>query len=195
MVRCALSLLAARRRVSRIVLNITAFQVGWLSCVLGAAKGYPLIGPAVVCGVVALHLTVAARPRSELLLIVLAALLGAVFDTALVRTGWLSYPNGMLLSGTAPYWIVAMWSLFATTLNVSLRWLRARAWAAVTLGAVGGPLSYWVGERLGGLEFVNRGAALAALAVGWASVTPLLIRLAARLDGVQARPDLAHRHA
>ena len=166
----------------RILFNVVAFQTGWLSCVLGAAQGYPLIGPAVALVVVAIHLTLAARPTRELALITLVALLGAVLDSALVRTGWLSYPNGIVLAGTAPYWIVTMWLLFATTLNVSLRWLRGRGWTALALGAVGGPLSYLAGARLGGLSFINLEAALTALAIGWALVTPLLIILSTRFD-------------
>lgn len=195
MVRRPLSVLAARGRVRRTLFNLAAFQAGWFSCVLGAANGYPLTGPLVVLGVVAIHLAMAARPERELMLIVLAGMLGALLDSALLRTGWLTYPNGMIWAGTAPYWIIAMWLSFATTLNVSLRWLRGRAWAALTFGAIGGPLSYLAGARLGGLEFVKQGAALAALAVGWAFVTPLLVVLSQRLDGVRARSGPVHRHA
>jgi hypothetical protein len=181
--------------VSRTLINLAAFQAGWFSCVLGAANGYPLIGPLVVFVVVAIHLAMAAQPERELMLILLAGMLGAMLDSALVRTGWLTYPNGVIWAGTAPYWIIAMWLSFATTLNVSLRWLRGRSWAALTFGAVGGPISYLAGARLGGLEFVKQGVALAALAVGWALVTPLLVVLSQRLDGVQARSYAVHRHA
>jgi len=181
--------------VTRLVVNLAAFQAGWLSCVLGAAAGYPLVGPLVVLLVIVTHLTLATRAKAELALIVLAGLLGAVLDSALVRTGWLTYFNGTIWPGTAPYWIVAMWLAFATTLNVSLRWLRGRGWLALTLGAVAGPMSYVAGARLGALELINREAALAALAVVWALVTPMLVSLAQRLDGVQPQPAAEHRHA
>lgn len=194
MVRGSLSLLATGR-MTRLVANLAAFQAGWLSCVLGAANGYPLLGPVVVLAVVAIHLVSAARPHRELMLIVLAGTLGAILDSALLRTGWLTYPNGMIWAGTAPYWIVAMWLSFATTLNVSLRWLRGRAWAALAFGAIGGPVSYLAGARLGGLEFVKQGAALAALCVGWALVAPFLVVASQRLDGVQAQSNAVRRHA
>jgi len=181
--------------VSRTLINLVAFQAGWFGCVLGAGSGYPLIGLLVVLVVIAIHLAMAARPERELMLIVLAGMLGAMLDSALLRTGWLAYPNGMIWAGTAPYWIVAMWLSFATTLNVSLRWLRGRPWAALTLGAVGGPISYLAGARLGALEFAKQGAALAVLAVGWALVTPLLVLLSQRFDGVQSRPGPVRRHA
>jgi len=194
MVRCSLSILAAPRRVSRLVINLAAFQLGWFSCVIGAANGYPLLGLIVVVGVVAVHLGLATQPRRELALIALAGMLGAVFDSTLVRTGWLMYADGMIWDGTAPYWIVAMWLSFATTLNVSLRWLRGRAWAALLFGAVGGPISYLAGARLGALEFVRPGEALSALAVGWALVTPCLVLLSRRLDGVRVPSDLVRQH-
>jgi hypothetical protein len=175
------------RALNRLVLNFLAFQAGWFSCVLGAANGYPMAGAVAVLLVASLHLGLAYNPRKELVLILLAAVIGALFDTLLLQTGWLSYANGMLWAGTAPYWIVAMWLLFATTLNVSLRWLRGNYIAAALLGLIGGPMSYYGGAKLGALIFINMPAALAALAVGWAVVTPFLVWLSKRFDGMQ--PD------
>ncbi|MGB5202220.1 MAG: DUF2878 domain-containing protein, partial [Sedimenticolaceae bacterium] len=86
----------------------------------------------------------------------------------------------------APYWIVAMWMGFATTLNVSLGWLKGRYWLAALFGAVGGPLAYLAGAKLGGITLISSEAALTALALGWATIMPLLMYLAARLDGTQA---------
>jgi hypothetical protein len=181
--------------MNRALINLGAFQAGWFSCVLGAANGYPLLGPYVVLIVVALHLAVATRPGPELLLIAVAGLLGVLFDSALLRTGWLTYSSGVLWATVAPYWIVAMWLAFATTLNVSLRWLRGRTWTALVFGAIGGPLSYLAGARLGGLEFIRPAAALPALAVGWAVVTPLLVWLAAKFDGIHPVADATPHHA
>lgn len=98
--------------------------------------------------------------------------------------GWIEYPSGNIAAGFAPYWIVAMWMLFATTLNVSLRWLRNRTALAVVLGAIAGPLSFYGGAQLGGVVFLDQRAGLIALSVGWAVMMPTLIILAARLDGI-----------
>jgi hypothetical protein len=181
--------------MNRLLLNVVAFQVGWFSCVLGAANGYPLLGPAVVLVVIMLHLLLANRPGPELVLIALAGVLGAVFDSVLVRSGWIAYPNGTIWAGTAPYWIVALWLSFATTLNRSMRWLRGRPWLAIVFGAIGGPLSYAAGARLGGLQFINESAALIALAIGWALITPLLVALGQRFDGVQVPMTVLRRGA
>ncbi len=183
--------------MSKLVLNIVAYQIGWFSCVLGAANGYPLLGPVVVLGAMLLHLRLTGNPRGELLLALAAVVAGVVFDSGLVRTGWVAYPNGMPWGGVAPYWIIAIWPLFASTMNVSLRWLHGRPLLAVLLGAAGGPLSYLAGSRLGALEFVNQPAALAYLAIGWALVTPLLVGLAQWLERAP-KPDadaLVSQHA
>jgi hypothetical protein len=95
----------------------------------------------------------------------------------------MSYPGGQFAQGLAPYWIVAMWGLFATTLNLSMSWLRGRQWLAALLGAVGGPLAYLAGARLGGLQMPDPVLALAVQALGWAVLLPVLNRLAERLDG------------
>jgi hypothetical protein len=175
----------------KVLLNVALFQAGWFACVLGAARGMPWLGPLVVLVAVALHLRVARRPLLELYLLLSAAAVGLVVDSLLLSSGWLEYPSGLWLAGFAPYWIVAMWMLFATTLNVSLAWLHGRPVLAALLGAVGGPLSYLGGEKLGGISLLEPVHALAALAVAWAIAMPALMSLAARLDGMTSRrtPD------
>jgi hypothetical protein len=173
----------------RLVANFVLFQIGWFACVLGGAHGRPWLGPAVALPIVGWHLARAARPGPELVLVVLAGAIGAAFDSALVATRWVDYASGTLVDGAAPYWMVVLWMLFATTLNVSLRWLRGRPLAGVALGAIGGPLAYWGGARLGGVVFLQPAAATAAIAVGWALLTPLLVGLAQRCDGCSSTPE------
>ena len=134
------------------------------------------------------HLSRVERPSVELSLVLICGAIGAIWDSLLVNTGWIQYPSGYVISTGAPYWIVAMWMLFATTLNVSLRWLRSSVLLAALLGFIGGPLSYYTGAKLGGVIFVNSSAALLALAIGWAVLMPILMSLSVRFDGVEVRP-------
>jgi hypothetical protein len=175
----------------KLVANFIAFQLGWFSCVLGAAHGRPWLGPLVVLAIVLLHLFLSSRPMHELRLIASAMLLGLVIDSLLLASGWLQYPNGAWLAGFAPYWIIAMWALFATTLNVSMRWIQGRTGLAVLLGSIGGPLSYLAGQKMGAISFLEPTYALLALAAAWGLAMPLLAALAAHFDGVQepVRPD------
>lgn len=163
------------------LLNVVFFQVGWFACVLGAAYGYSVAGALAAAAIVALHVVRAERPGREAALALGAAVLGFFFETFLVQAGWVRFENGVLVDGVAPYWMVALWALFATTLNESLRMLQTRPWIAAACGAVGGPLAYWAGARLGALDFLQPAALLAALAVGWALATPLLLHLAKRI--------------
>ena len=166
-----------------IVSNFVLFQIGWFACVLSAAAHQPWIGVLVTTGVVLAHVLRAPLPEAELKLVLLSLGLGLVFDSLLVWQGWLQYSSGILLPNLAPYWIVALWGLFATLLNVSLRWMRGRWVIAVLFGAAGGPAAYYGGLRLGALEFTNMPAGLMALAIGWAVLTPLLLALSSRFDG------------
>lgn len=163
--------------------NLLLFQVGWFACVLSGAAERPWIGALIAMCIVAMHVLRADAPRSELKLMLCAVAIGAIFDSVLVWQNWVAYPSGILVPHTAPYWIVLMWPLFATVLNVSLRWLRGRWGIAALAGAVGGPLAYLGGHRLGAIQFSNEAAALIALAIGWAVFTPLLLALSQRFDG------------
>jgi hypothetical protein len=174
-----------------ILINAVAFQLGWFACVLGGANQLPWLGTLVAALIVAWHLSRAPHPGRELTLLAAVGALGALWDSLLVAAGWLEYPSGTLLSNTAPHWIVAMWVLFASTLNVSLRWLRGRWALAMMLGSVAGPLAYYAGAKLGGVVISEPAFAFTALAIGWAVFVPLLISLSTRLDGMRAAAEPA----
>ena len=72
--------------------------------------------------------------------------------------------------------------LFATTLNVGMRWLRKNLLVASIFGALGGPMSFLAGERIGAVSFSDTSTALVVIGLGWAVLLPLLVRYAARND-------------
>jgi len=168
------------------VLNFVAFQVGWFACVLGAARGWPLLGPLVALAILAPTAWTAPSPRGFLLLLATGAFVGFCWDTALSAFGLMQFGGGRF-APLAPLWIVALWMLFASTCNRSLRWLQASLPLAVGLALVAAPLSYLAGARLGALQLPRPTAGLVAQALGWAVILPLLLRLARRLDAVEAR--------
>ncbi len=169
--------------MSPMLVNFVAFQIGWFACVLGGANQLPWFGTLVVSIIVAIHLTRATKPRAEMFLILSAIAIGSIWDSFLVWRGWLDYPSGILIPDMAPHWILAMWAVFATTLNLSLRWLKGRWLLALVSGAIAGPLAYYAGARLGGVVFTQQTTALVALSLGWAVLMPLLMALSQRLDG------------
>jgi hypothetical protein len=115
----------------RVLFNFILFQIGWFACVLSAAAGNPVLGVGVAAVIIAIHLVMMKQKQHEIILIVSATLTGLVWDSFLVWRNWIDYPSGMLVSNMAPYWIVVMWGLFATTLNVSLAWLKQKLALAI----------------------------------------------------------------
>ena len=168
--------------MSRVLVNFVAYQVAWFACVLGGAHALPWLGVAVTAAAVAIHLFLVPAPGRNAFLILTIAAIGALWDGLLAGLGLLEYPSGMVLHWLAPVWIIAMWAGFATLLPVSLHWLLGRWRLAIVFGAVGGPLAYYAGMRLGAVNFPDPVAALVALAGGWSILMPLACWIALRLD-------------
>ena len=168
-----------------VLLNAIAFKVAWLSTIFGGANELPMLGPLAVMIAVGLHLWFAAEPQRELTLVAITGAIGLAWDSVIVSAGWMSYPSGTFIAGLAPYWILGMWMLFATTLNVTFRWLHSRMLLAAVMGAVFGPLSYMAGSAAGAVQLNNPTAVYITLSVSWALLMPGLLILARQLDGTQ----------
>lgn len=166
--------------------NLLLFQLGWFAVVLSAAHGMPWIALLTTSLLLLWHLCNARVPARELTLAGFAVVFGVLFETIMVQLGILTPASGVLVNGAAAYWLVCLWVLFATTFNVSLRWLRPRPMMAALLGSVGGPLAYLGGARLGALDIDASYLALATLAFGWGLAMPILLWTAARFDGYGA---------
>jgi hypothetical protein len=165
--------------------NFVGFQCAWLACVAGAATGPAWLALPIVITVVGWHVARANAPRREIAVLLIVAAAGTLWDSVPAAAGWIAYDDGVVIEHAAPWWISALWLSFATTLNVSLRWLRGRWLVAALLGAVAGPLCYRAGAALGALSLAEPRTALAAQAAAWALMLPLLIEVARRFDGIE----------
>lgn len=168
---------------ARLISNFLLFQVGWFACVLGAANGMPWIGPVVVALILAWHVYDANHPIAELRLLLITLFIGGIWDSYMVISGWLVYNQGMFHSLVAPYWILAMWLLFATTLNVSMRWIKGQLILSAVLGGVAGPLAYYAGYRLDAVQMFDPLFSSLVIGVGWFFIMPLLVLVARQHDG------------
>lgn len=154
----------------RNVLNFILFQAGWLLCVL--YPGRPAAFGAMA--LVALHLAVISRHRlAEAQFIGLGVVAGASLDTLWLNTGVLSAPTGAL--GVAPPWLVGLWAMFMTTVCHSLSWMDDRRWLPFLLAPIAGPFAYWSAAELGAVTLDQGALSLAALALGWLVLFPLLL--------------------
>lgn len=167
----------------RVIINFVLFQLAWFACVIGAAHQLPWLAFVVAVSLISIQWVWAPNPIKELQLVVLVCGIGAVFDQLLLNHGVVQYQAHGWSAAWVPIWIIGLWAAFASVLNVSVRWLRNYRWAAVLLGAVGGPLAYAGAQTLGAVTLTITPSSQIVLGVGWAVLTPLLIHIAKKFDG------------
>ena len=172
-----------------VLLNIVAYQVAWFACVLGAAHQLPWVGTSIALAVAALHLAFTPRRGVELKLILIAAAIGLILDSALASFGFVSFASGVLIEGIAPHWMVGLWIAFATTLSISMRWLVVRPMLAVAFGALGGPIAYYAGAKLGAITINSSASAFIAIGLSWAAAMWLLATLTQSIGSVRPKQE------
>ncbi|MFK7886579.1 MAG: DUF2878 domain-containing protein [Gammaproteobacteria bacterium] len=155
------------------VATLIAFKVSWLCIVFGAVWSMEWLGLLAI--ILFTGYEVVIRQRHTLLLpAIIVGILGYAVDNAYVATQLLSFSEpGIAL---APYWMALLWVNFALIVEHGLAYLKGKPALAATLGAIGGPLAYLSGVRLGLIEFVAPDVvALAVIAATWALAMPLLM--------------------
>ncbi len=164
--------------------NVVVFQVGWWIAVLGAGRGHSWVSSFAVSGLVALNIQLSANPPATARISGIVALLGTLLDSILSAAGILLFVDNPFAPWLCPPWLIALWCLFATTLNNSLQWVAGRDGLAVLVGGLFGPLSYSAAQALGAMTLgPSPLGALIVLAGLWGVLLPLFMRIAARLEG------------
>ena len=167
--------------------NYALYQVGWFSCVLGAAAQHPWMGFHLAVILIGLHLTLSLERFLEVRLIVLATAVGLVIETAQIAAGTYRFPSGTVNDAFPPPWLLAMWAQFATTFRFSLRGMMKRPLFAGLFGAAGGPVAFLAGERLGAVTLLPPLAhGLLRLSVSWAIALLALSAVVGRLGSADA---------
>lgn len=162
------------------VLNFLLYQVGWLGCVLGAAKGFPELAAQLGFLVVLLHLFWVTEREVEFRLVGISGLCGAVLGTLDQAIGGLVYA-GTRVHPWAPLWVILLWVQLGMVLRGSLSWLQQSPVLAAIFGALGGPVAFLAGERLGAVSWQGDRLGTALwLGLTWGGVLPLLSGLAKR---------------
>ena len=160
------------------LINALGFQTGWWACIAGVGQGFELeaIG---FCAILAgAHLYFAQFPQQELKLAALAWILGVLLDSSLQQFAVIDF-YGWALGPLSPFWLWALWVLFALTLNSSLAFLQRQPLLLSTvLGLVFGPLTYYAGAKLGAAGLDGSPVNLLSLALAWMLAMPLLVMAA-----------------
>ena len=173
------------------LLNFAMFYLGWFACVMGAGRGQLWLGPSVVAALVLMHLCLTPRPLQETRLILVVGIFGFAIDTLQASAGLYAFTRTSVAPWLCPLWMVALWMIFATTLNGSMAWLAGRFGLAAALGALCGPASYVTGARLGAIELpAHARLSLVGIAIVWACVMPSLLWLRGFLSTLTVRVPL-----
>ena len=165
-----------------LIYNFIVFQVGWFACVYGVANDQAFSGAAIALTIILFHLCMHPNYLSELVLIKAAVIVGLIWETWVLNFDVLYYISHNKEAFWPPYWLIVMWGLFATTINVSMNWLKDRPALSALMGAIFGPLSFFAGEKIGAVVFLDSQKTILILAFGWSVLLPLLLWLAQRIN-------------
>lgn len=126
------------------------FQIAWFSCaILAGGKHYVWAWlPMCVFGIGYVLISSTQR-RVDILMIFGSSILGFCFDSVLIHYGVFSTPR---LDTFSPFWLVSMWTGFATAFSMGLYEIRKMNWLVIiVIAAVGGLMSYRAGAGFGGI--------------------------------------------
>ncbi len=156
-----------------VIINFVAFQAAWFIAVLGAAWGYPWIGPIAVVAWIAAFWVWHPSARDDLVLLVGAGLIGLATDSVSVLTGVISFPEPAGPGFPTTIWMIALWINFAASIRHSLNWIRGRYALGTVFGGIGGPLAYFAGEKMGALVIHSP----LGVVLAWVVAMPLILLL------------------
>ncbi|MGW8195131.1 MAG: DUF2878 domain-containing protein [Desulforhopalus sp.] len=152
----------------RIFVNVLSYQTIWFLSVLGGNKG-ALFGLAIVL----LHLLLTDNRKDDLKMVGFMLFVGMLVDGTLHQIGFFSFTSGGF---PLPFWLIVIWLGLAITPHHSLAWLKKHPWYSMLFGALGGPLAYWAGVRLGAASFNwPPTPSLIILAVIWGLLWPVVM--------------------
>jgi hypothetical protein len=143
------------------------FQACFLALTLSAGT----LWEAVVCGLLWLGLPLlwlGHKPvRSSITLCLLTIALGPWADVLLGQLELVHYAS--ILDSPAPLWIITLWACFGQGLAGPFRWLLVtKRWWSWPMVAIGAPLAYLAGVRLGAAELGHTPAlSLACISALW----------------------------
>ncbi|MDB2613996.1 DUF2878 domain-containing protein [Chlamydiales bacterium] len=166
------------------IVNFTLFYVGWYACIWAASVDRPLIGILILFSILALDF-VASKNKMKYIFILFSVLtIGMIIDSLYQVLGIIIFKSNLsLFPNGAPFWILSLYALFATTINSSLSWLKGRPVISGLIGLIGVPFCYKTGELIGAATFplglVNT---MIIIGVVWAFLLPFIFWYAKKID-------------
>lgn len=141
----------------QIFLMAIAFDLYWTLVVLFRERGV------IVWLALAMLACVMLAPALRIYALLLAAA-GSSLDAVWALTGLISFSG----DGVLPLWMVALWLMFAVVWIRLTRTSALPGWTLALLATLGGPVAYYMGERLGAITFLQPDfIVLSWLGLGW----------------------------
>jgi len=147
--------------VHHVICNAVLFQCLWFAAVLeGWSWGiFPLM-------IMLAHFVFVIKAWSTRLACFGIAIAGALADSLISFVGVYGFsPDNLMLLDQLPLWLLFMWLGFSMSLPLSLAWLFKSKLLLASFFVLGGPMSYFAGQKLGALHFAL--ADLWELAMTW----------------------------
>lgn len=159
--------------------NVIGFQMVWLACVWGAARGTWPIGLYAAIAFTVACFWLSAQRRRDALTLLIAMPVGFLMDSILAKSGLLGFAGAYPSVHWAPLWIMALWLGFAMTLNHSLQPIYQNPRWTFLFGFLGGPLAYAIASlRFDAMHLKTEPlAALLAVALVWGFGLTLIRKL------------------
>ncbi|MEA9392550.1 DUF2878 domain-containing protein [Acerihabitans sp. TG2] len=140
------------------------FDLWWTLAVWGRER---LILPLLVSSLLMLALT----PSRRRLWVVVACMLGIMMDSLWCVLGLFEFTH----STSVPPWMMALWLGFSAWWLWLLGHVQVSGYWLIPLGAVSGPVAYYVGMRFGAMHLLASPSYVwLLLAAGWALFLPLI---------------------
>lgn len=137
---------------SKNVRNLVVFYVGWWVAIYLVALGQGFLAFGVLLFLVTLHVRFDAH-KGEAVFIFLLSSFGYLLDGLLQYVGLLTF-NSSFYERLPPLWHYGLWMLFACTWFHSMGWASRSMVSGALMGALCGPLTYYVaGHRTGLMHY------------------------------------------
>jgi len=160
------------------VANGLLFYLNWFICLEGVISGRPFLGVISSVVILCIHFFIVKQRLQDFILVATLIFFGLLVDTTLMNNGVLQFasPNKFFVS-LAPIWVLSLHAIFGTTINHSLAYLDRHWLMSAIFGAGGGGFSYFVGEKVGAVEFLlPTYESVAVIALVWMIYFPLIFR-------------------
>ena len=163
------------------IANAVAFQFVWWLCILSVANDCQAWALSISLALIAAQLRFSGQWQHELKLACMVGVLGIAIDSTTQALGLIHFA-GWAWAPLPPFWLCAIWVMFALTLNASMAFLHQwSVWSVALLGAVAGAMSYGAGVAMGAATWSGSTAA-SIYALIWLVLLPAALRIARRIQ-------------